>query len=225
MRELGRCPLLVHFLTALLLLATPAAAQTVAPPRDSLKALHWTGSARIFADGRELEIGVDTRVVPFRAALSRSWLLAQGPASERSMTITPQGGVIARGGRCEPMPAAMLEHERQQFAIYGLMQLAARTRASQVGGWAADAPAAVFSFDAEGRVTEARDAVVDPAGGGGAIAQTFRFSDYADVGGMAWPRRIEILQADKPYMILQIAKVELDSGPAIAPPCELTSTL
>lgn len=117
------------------------------------------------------------------------------------------------------MPVAMLRHERQQFAIYGLMQIAIASRALVVGGWSDEAPRAAFAFDAQGRLVEARDEVADPAGGTGKIAQVFRFSNHRDVDGMAWPTRIEILQDGQPYMSLDLDKVEAGILPTIMPTC------
>ena len=188
--------------------AEPAAVAAASEVRP----LAWTGTARVYAGDRVLALGVSTRVIPFLSARSETWLLEQGPSSKRAMIIEPDAGWLERGGKREPMPAAMLAHERQQFAIYGLMQIAISKRLARAGGWSPDVPETEFIFDPAGRLVEARNAVVDPAGGAALIPQLFRFSGQIDGKGLAWPRRFEILQNGLPYFTL-----ELESFSAGAP--------
>jgi hypothetical protein len=186
--------------------------------------LSWRGRATIHAGGNTIEIGVSTRVVPFRSARSDSWLLSQGPASTRSLIIEGEQGWIERGGVRAPMPPAMLRHERQQYAIYGLMLLLpARghvvARRIEPGGRTVltvahpEAPVPELVFDRAGRLVEARDRVADPDGGAAEIDQVFLFSGEIVDRGVHWPRRIDILQRGQPYFTLEIDRFAV-SGPA-----------
>lgn len=187
--------------------------------------LSWQGRATIHAGGNVIEIGVSTRVVPFRSARSDSWLLSQGPASMRALIIEGEEGWTERGGVRAPMPAPMLRHERQQYAIYGLMRLLpARghvvARRTEPGGRTVltvahpEAPVAELVFDHSGRLIEARDRVADPDGGAAEIDQIFLFSGEIVDHGVHWPRRIDILQRGQPYFTLQIDRFEVSGRAA-----------
>ena len=65
---------------------------------ERVKTLSWTGNARIFTGGRTIDIGVSTRVTPFAAARSDSWLAAEGPAKTRSLIIDGAQGFVERDG-------------------------------------------------------------------------------------------------------------------------------
>lgn len=187
--------------------------------------LSWRGRATIHAGGNTIEIGVSTRVVPFRGARSDSWLLSQGAGSTRSLIIEGEQGWTERGGVRAPMPAAMLRHERQQYAIYGLMLLLpARghvvARRAEPGGRTVltiahpEAPITELVFDRAGRLAEARDRVADPDGGAAEIDQLFRFSGEIVDHGVHWPRRIDILQRGQPYFTLEIDRFEVSGRAA-----------
>jgi hypothetical protein len=184
-----------------------------------VRALSWQGRATIHAGDNVIEIGASTRVIPFRSAHSRTWLLSQGPASSRALIIDGAQGWMERGGTRSPMPAAMLAHERQQYAIYALMLLVpARghvvSRRTEPDGRAIlriahpDAPETELVFDADGRLAEAHNRVSDPEGGAEAIDQVFRFSGEIVSRGVRWPRRIDILQRGRPYFTLQIEQFD-----------------
>jgi hypothetical protein len=50
--------------------------------------LTWSGSATVFAGDNKIELGVQSRVEPFRSAQSDTWLLSQGRATLRTLQIT-----------------------------------------------------------------------------------------------------------------------------------------
>lgn len=170
----------------------------------TLRDLSWTGTARIYADDRVLDLGVSTHVVPFKSARSDTWLLKEGPSTTRSMIIAPNGGWLERNGKRDAMPDAMLRHERQQFAIYGLMQMALAGKLTATPSNSPDVPETQFIFDASGHLAEARNQVDDPEGGGKKIRQVFRFSGQMPGSDLTWPRRIDILQDGRPYFTLEL---------------------
>jgi hypothetical protein len=190
------------------LLAGCASPEAISPPPAvaavAVRPLSWTGTARVYTADRVLALGVTTQVTPFRSARSGTWLLSEGAASTRSMIIEPHGGWLERAGKRKPMPAAMLRHERQQFAIYGLMQQAIAGRLRQAGGTSPEIPETEFTFDAGGRLVEARNRVDDPAGGAEKIKQVFHFSGELEDKGLRWPKRIDILHNGRPYFTLEL---------------------
>jgi hypothetical protein len=186
---------------------------------DRAKVLAWTGEAMIFAGGRRIEIGASTVVEPFAYARSESWLKADGPARSRTMLIEGDQGRILRGGKTEPMPAAMLAHERQQFAAYGLMRLVTlrdKGAAFRLAGPDAtglqglevahpSAPPAVLWFGPDGRLAALTDRVPDPEGGPAPIEQRFTFEGEIVGAGVRWPRTLRIAQNGAPYFELTLS--------------------
>jgi hypothetical protein len=88
-----------------------------------VKALRWTGTARVESGGQMLEIEVNTRVEPFVRARSETKLA--GTTDVRTLILEPEGGWVERNGTRTPLPAAQTEHERQQYGLYGYMLLVA----------------------------------------------------------------------------------------------------
>ena len=186
--------------------------------QQAVRPLSWTGTGKVYPPGRVLELGVSTHLTPFVRARSDTWVLAQGPSTMRTMIIEPDGGWLMRGGNREPMPPAMLRQEREQFAIYGQMQMAMALMASappaairkgvfQVTIPARDANSVetIFTFDASGRLVEARNAIDDIDTPGKRIEQRFRFSGEIVSNGLRWPRRMEMFHGSEPYFTLDIA--------------------
>lgn len=180
--------------------------------------LHWTGSAKIFAGDRVIEIGASTTVRPFQSARSDTWLRSEGPTRARSLIIEDGRGFLERNGQRTDMPAAMLAHETQQYALYGLMLLAPLCAPGAEASLAGDheievihpkAPRTVLSFDAEARLVQATNRMVSPDQVGGPdIDQVFDFSGEVTGGGVRWPRIIAIRQNGAPYFELTIETFE-----------------
>jgi hypothetical protein len=228
---IGRRPFLLG-LAAVLAFSPAAASPETDPLRramrraggrkalERVRMLRWEGDATVHAGGRDLAITVSTAVVPFVWARSESWPTAQGREAARTMLITPDGGWAERGGRSEPLPPALVEHERAQFAIYGLMLLApllrppARlTRLPDQDGLArlraerSPAPPTELWFDSSARLAEARNRVPAPEGGA-TIPQRFVFSRETMPGPVRWPRELRIEQDGRPYFELRLKRFE-----------------
>jgi hypothetical protein len=179
---------------------------------SSVKGLRWSGTASIHAGERLIEIGVSTSVQPFTRARSDSWLLAEGPAKSRSLIIDGSAGWLERAGQRTAMPAAMLTHERAQYAIYGLMLLtplcaldAPRVRVAGNSLLTAHpaAPATTLLFDELATLVGARNSVPSPDDGS-AVAQEFLFADHRRTDGILWPHRLELRQRGNPYFELAV---------------------
>jgi hypothetical protein len=119
------------------------------------------------------------------------------------------------------MPAAMLAHERAQFAIYGLMLLTPLRdpRATVTAGKRGEvdaltvehpsAPKTTLLFENDGRLVGALNQVSDPEDAAKpAIGQMFLFEGELVSNGVRWPRIISIVQNDQPYFDLRLSTFE-----------------
>ncbi len=183
-----------------------------------VKTLSWTGTARILAGPKPLEIGVSTTVWPFTSARSDTWLASEGPSKTRSLVIEGDKGWTERGGARSDMPAAMLAHERQQYALYGLMLLIPLCGpdvetvvlpdldgSGRVAVNHPKAPRTTLVFDETAQLAGAENSVVSPDEGGAPIDQVFTFEGEIESAGVRWPRRVAISQNGKPYFELSLA--------------------
>ena len=164
------------------------------------------------AGERILQIGVDTTVEPFVRARSNSWLLEQGPDTVRSIVLEPGDAWLERGGVRMPMADRMRDHERQQFAIYGLMRLvdlhSPGVKLRQTGNILRvrhpAAPDTRLLFDERATLIGAENQVPS-AEDGALISQRFRFASHRIVNGVLWPHNIRIDQNRRPFFELRIA--------------------
>lgn len=188
------------------------------------RVLAWTGHARIHADRRNIDIGVESVVEPFVYARSDTWLLSQGRGSMRSLEIDGHSGATISNGQSSPMSAAMYLNEKAQFATYGLMRLvslrdagASFTTMPIPGsgipitwryGLVVDhpaAPSATLYFDNTAALVGIVNNVPSPNGGGMSIDQLFTFGELRESQtGMYWPTSISITQDHLPFFDLTI---------------------
>ena len=185
--------------------------------------LRWTGTAKIFAGPRIIEIGASTTVRPFRGARSDTWLLTDGPSKARSLIIEGDQGWTERGGAREPLPVSQARHEAMQYALYGLMLLTPlrepRARFTvdearrEITADYPGAPRTVLAFDSDFRLAGAHNVVPSPEAGAASIRQDIRFEgEITSAGGVRWPRKVTIDQNGNPYFELTLTT--FDAGPA-----------
>jgi hypothetical protein len=181
------------------------------------RVLTWSGSATVFAGDNKIELGVQSRVEPFRGAQSDTWLLSQGRATLRTLQIDGDQGWMVRDGKRTQMPAPSLRHERAQYAVYGLMRLVTLRQPGVVlrilpaDGQGRrglhiqhpSAPEADIYFDASGRLAYLTDNVPAPEGEG-TLAQRFDFEGSIESRGVRWPSIVRISQNNKPYFELRL---------------------
>jgi len=175
-----------------------------------IKALRWTGQARVETGDTTLRLEVETRVEPFLRAQSRSWLSGK-PETARTLIIEPDGGFVERGGARTPLPARQVLHERQQYGLYGYMLLTRAPTRVEGGGLTAhrsDLPPVHFLL--EGDHLAAADYTVASPDSDGTIAQRFLFEGEQPDKGVHWPHTITIRQNDKPYFILDIESFSVE---------------
>lgn len=199
----------------LLAAAAPSPAQVQHPKVEKFVArpISWEGSATIHAGDQKIKIQVRTRIAANGDVVSESWPVEQGEQAMRRMTIDQWGGWIERGGKREPMPKEMLEHERQQFGFYTQLQKALAWREHlhvlSAPKLTVKGPVSTkFTFDFSLRPVNAKNEVSSPEPGGKPIRQVFYFGDLQNMDGFEWPRRIHIYQDGKLFFSLTFDKFE-----------------
>ncbi len=192
--------------------------------RDALAqidTLAWRGHATVIVPGRRIELLVDTTVKPFVSAESKAVLADKTDDPPQTLRIDRGQAWKIVGDRSEPLPDAQVRHERQQYAVYGLLTwlplLDASARLRRLPddpdghpGLHIDfpkAPPADVYFDAAGRPLYLLD-TVDAPYGKGTIAQRFDFSGEVVDRGVHWPQSLRVSQDGKPFFELRIEQFE-----------------
>lgn len=168
-----------------------------------VKALRWTGTARVQAGDRLLEIDVSTRVEPFVRARSETKLA--GTDDFRTLIIEPDSGWVERGGKRTPLPPAQTLHERQQYGLYGYMLLVlapTHVVGDHIVAERRGLPPVTLLM--EGDAVMGADYTVTNPEGTGTVSQRFLLEGELNDQGIRWPQTITILQDDKPYFILDL---------------------
>lgn len=181
-------------------------------PERRVVAVGWRGSATVTTPDRTLDLAVETRVEPFRRARSRSWITAQGEASARTLVIEPGDGWLERGGKREPMPAALVAHERQQYGMYGYLLWAMQARGEAAASLVLREPGfpeARFQLD-NGWPVAADYRVDPPEAGKPSIAERFTFTGMVADGAFRWPKGIAIAQDGRRFFELRIEHLSVD---------------
>jgi hypothetical protein len=189
--------------------------------------LYWTGSATVQAGAQSTAISVETTVRPFTYARSTSWPKDKDRTAAKTMDLEFGSGWNVTGVSWVPMPEAQVAHEKQQFALYGVMLLVGLKDAGVIVQETApgkdgtrnlhvehpNAPAMDLRFNADGKLIRVADSVRDPDGGSALIPQVITFDGEIVSNGVKWPKKITIQQRDAPYFDLELATFE--ARPAI----------
>lgn len=170
-----------------------------------VRTIGWSGSAKLFAPGRAIDLQVETRIEPFVRARSDSWLASDDRSAKRTLMVEGTGAFAVIEGKQIPLTPAQAEHERQQFGIYGHMLLAGITLARGNGFASAKAgyPEALFSLGRDGMLATA-DYQVDAPDTPATIRERLSFFGIVSDQGINWPRHIAITQNGKPFYSLTI---------------------
>ena len=188
-------------------LLLPIAARAGAPGPD-VEALAWTGKAHVSAGGRELDLGVETRLeLPQINVRSTSWILSEGREKARTLVLHDFGASVETAAGIRELPDAIAVHERQQYAIYAQMLYAGSKRRKPNSTLAVSRlpyPDIRFHIGSDGYPESAELTVDAPEQGKPRIAERLTFSGVVHDKGVGWPRRIVITQDGKPYFTLEI---------------------
>jgi hypothetical protein len=185
---------------------------------EVVRPLAWQGRATVFAGDKQIAIRVRTRIAADGSVVSESWPVEQGDKALRRMIIDSTGGWLERGGKREPMPTEMLEHERQQFGFYTQLQ---KVMARRKGLPVFSAPKVeveglvptTFVLDHSLNPVEAHNVVSSAEPGGKPISQRFELRGEIVSNCLSWPREIRIVQESKPYFALTIETFEAGARP------------
>jgi hypothetical protein len=184
---------------------------------ERVRAIRWTGMAKVLAGGRTIDLGVETSVEPFVRAQSDSWPASQGRGEMRSLRIEGgQGFKVIKGVQSALSQAATI-NERQQFGIYGYMlMVGARWETMPHGtlrGSRPGFPPIDISFGEDSRILSADYAVSPPddsAVRSVPIHEHFRFAGMVSDKGVRWPKRLSIAQDGEPFFTLSIDHFAVD---------------
>lgn len=186
----------------------------------AVKELYWTGTAKVTAPDKVVDLNVATLVRPFQNARYTSWLKGEEAKTSRTIQVEQGKGWVINRVTWLPMPAPQAQNENEQMWLYSLMLLAPLKSGDVT---LADLPAAAdgtrvvkatyqgkafeLAFDANAKLVRASNAVTD-AKGGADIAQVATFSGEVTSNGVKWPRRISITQNGAPFYEVDIATFE-----------------
>ena len=207
---------------------------------EGARALIWDADAVVEAGGRTVNIAGTWSVQPPDTAIVATYDTTHGPGSTRALIVAAPRGWIASNGRVEPMPATMLQNERDEFRLYDVMRLVSlRGRGvrrfaiepdnrGQRGFRVEEAGRADVELyvDWAGRLSHIRSSVRD-ASTGAPVRQDIWLSGTIEAAGVRWPRRIRITLDDAPYFTMTLRSLRiteriddprLNGPPAQAPP-------
>jgi len=175
-----------------------------------VKSIRWTGTAKVFAGDRTIDLGVETYVEPFLRARSDSWPAKDGRSERRTLMIEGERGFKVVKGVQSALPPAATLNERQQFGAYGYMLMAgARWETLPRGvarGTRTGFPSIDCRFGKDGRLLSADYVVASPEDSAPAkpIREYLRFAGTVTDKGVRWPQRLAIAQDNRPFFALSI---------------------
>ncbi|HSU15666.1 hypothetical protein [Longimicrobium sp.] len=189
---------------------------------ERARALSWKGEATVRAGGRTVRIEGVWAVQPPDTAVVSTWEEGRGRATERSLVYAAPRGWIVSGGRFQPMPAAMLANERDEFFLYQVMRLVPLRApgvtlaeippdsAGQAGirAMVPGRPPVELYVDATGRLAHVRMPVRDPAGGAAPVTQDVWLQGAAEEDDVVWPTSMRITLNGAPYFDMEIHDLE-----------------
>jgi hypothetical protein len=185
-------------------------------------ALSWKGEATVHAGGRDVRIEGTWAVQPPDSAVVTTHEEGHGHEGERSLVYAAPRGWIVSGGRFQPMPAAMLANERDEFFLYQVMRLVdlrapgvaleeiAPDAEGQRGIRAAvpgHAPVELY-VNATGRLAHVRMPVRDPMGAAGTLTQDVYLLGAAEEDDVVWPTAMRITLNGAPYFEMEMHDFE-----------------
>ncbi|PYQ03422.1 MAG: hypothetical protein DMF82_13275 [Acidobacteria bacterium] len=183
---------------------------------ESYPAFEWKGRAAVHGE-RTITIEGRWRIEPPDRAVVETHDSGPGAGSLRRMILDGDRGWGQRDGPLEPLPEALVAHERDQFYLYYVLRLVPlRSGGFQVTALGPDSLGndglRVASpgrrdldlyFDKAARPARLVTSLADPASGK-EIVEELRFRGIVEKQGVRWPRRIEITWDGRPYFELDI---------------------
>ena len=182
-----------------------------------VRSISWAGTAKVYAGGRAIDLGVETYLEPFVRARSDSWLVSEGRSAMRTLMIEDEHGFKVIEGMQSGLSPAVAINERQQFGAYGYMLMAgARWEEMPRGvlrGSRTGFPPIDIRPGKDGRMLSADYAVLapdEPDADGKQIREYLRFAGTVTDKGVHWPQRLAIAQDNRPFFALSIDHFSVD---------------
>lgn len=179
-----------------------------------VRAIRWAGTAKLFAGGKAIDLGIETMVEPFVRARSDSWIAADGRSAMRTLMIEGDRGFQVIEGKQSALPPGAAANERQQFGVYGYMLMAGArwtpARNGRLLGEHPGFPPIEISCGRDGRIQTADYLLVSPDAAGRPIREHFAFAGTMTDKGISWPHRIAIVRDGKPFLALSIDDFSVD---------------
>ena len=149
-----------------------------------------------------------------------------GAATERTLIVDGDRGWAEGQGKAEPLPAAALANEREQFALYAVLRLVPLLgddyRLTLLEGPADGGPALRVShagrhdvdlfFDAGLRPVRLRTQIINPENGA-VIAEQVVLSGTLESQGVRWFKTLAITWDGKPFF--DVALTEFEALPSL----------
>ena len=189
---------------------------------EQARALIWDADAVVDAGGRTVNISGTWSIQPPDTAVVATYDTTRGRSAMRALIVAAPRGWIENGGRLEPMPAAMLANELDEFRLYEVMRLVS-LRQSGVRRFAIDPdgrgqrgfrieehgrPDVEVYVDWTGRLSHIRSTIRD-ASTGAPVRQDIWLSGTIESGGVRWPQRIRITLNDAPYFTMTVRALRI----------------
>lgn len=183
-----------------------------------VRAMTWTGTARMMLGTTPVALGVETRIEPFERARADTWLLSDGRIATRTVMIERDSAYVVQDGAQTALPAAQARVERQRLGAYGYLLLAPAS-VTAAGGQRLNAtrdgfPAMALTLGADGTLLSADYAIAAPEPNGAALRQHFAFAGSVTAQGVRFPRMTTILQNGRPLLRLTITDFSVELNPA-----------
>jgi hypothetical protein len=203
------------------LLARAMAAAGGAQKLAELEALVWHGRAVVHGGEREIRIQGTWKLQPPDVAIVETYDVDRGPSSLRRMVLTADGGWGERDGVRQPLPAALVAHERDQFYLTYLMRLAPlRSPSFELSALPGETrgesglrvktrgrPNVDLFFGPAGELMRVRTRIRKP-GSTAEVLQELRCEGFVEGGGIRWPRKLRTTWDGKPYFELELTDFE-----------------
>ena len=179
-----------------------------------VRAIRWSGAAKIYAEGKAIDLGIETYVEPFLRARSDSWIASEGRSAMRTLMIEDDHGFQVTDGKQSALSPAATINERQQFGAYGYLLMAGARWTAAAGilhGSRPGFPPIDIRCAKDGRMISA-DYVVAPPDetDGQPIREYLGFAGIVTDKGVRWPQHMAIARNNRPFFAVSIDHFSVD---------------
>ena len=183
-----------------------------------VRAIAWSGTARVMLGATAVDLNVETRIEPFVRGRSDTWLEREGRSTMRTLMIERDGGFLVHEGAQTPLPAAQAQFERQQLGAYAYLLLApafvSAASATRLNAAREGYPPISLTLAGDGRIAAADYTIASAQRDGVVVRQHLTFAGTATSNGVRFPRNITIVQNARPLLRMTIADFAVELSAA-----------